>query len=75
MSKCFGLISSQIRQLLQENDQDLDSLINVIRKCRDEEDSHHEIASQDKENTLIAGISEQVIENGCKGAIEIAKRI
>jgi demethoxyubiquinone hydroxylase (CLK1/Coq7/Cat5 family) len=58
-----------------ENDQDLEPLINTIRKCRDDEDSHHTVASQDKQDTIIAGISEQIIEHGCKGAIEIAKRI
>jgi demethoxyubiquinone hydroxylase (CLK1/Coq7/Cat5 family) len=68
-------MNSQIRELLLENDKDLEPLINTIKKCRDEEDSHHTIASSDKTDTIISVISEQIIENGCKGAIEIAKRI
>lgn len=76
MSIKFILIYSQIRELVSQEDNELEPLIKVIRKCRDEEDSHREIASQGNNvDGIVTNVSEQIIQKGCKGAIEIAKRI
>lgn len=67
--------NDQIRQLMN-NPKENAELLDVIRKFRDDEMEHHDIAiaNQAEEAPFYRAVS-QVIKVGCKGAIWISERV
>ena len=70
--------NSQIRELMTatENPKDNKELLDVIQKCRDEEQEHHDTGlEQGAENAPGYSVLTQVIKTGCKTAIWLSERI
>ncbi|KAH9422452.1 ubiquinone biosynthesis monooxygenase Coq7 [Dermatophagoides pteronyssinus] len=67
---------SQIRQLLKDDVRIHQDLIENLSQIRDEEQEHHDIGQANDATKMPAyGLFDTIISNGCKVAIQIAKRI
>ncbi|OTF76631.1 coenzyme q10 biosynthesis protein-like protein [Euroglyphus maynei] len=67
---------NQIRQLLKDDLRAHQELIENISQIRDEEQEHHDVGlANDAKKMPAYSLFDAVISNGCKVAIQIAKRI
>ncbi|XP_064486947.1 5-demethoxyubiquinone hydroxylase, mitochondrial-like [Ornithodoros turicata] len=68
---------NQMRDLLaDENPTHHTELLDVIRRCRDDEQHHHDIGMEHgAEQAPLYSLLSQVIKTGCRGAIWVAERV
>ncbi|XP_043832184.1 5-demethoxyubiquinone hydroxylase, mitochondrial [Dromiciops gliroides] len=68
--------NNQIRTLMEEDPEKYEELLQIIKKCRDEELEHHDTGlDHDAELAPAYAILKGAIQVGCKAAIYLSERI
>lgn len=67
---------NQIRELLANAGEDHAELLDLLRRCRDDEQGHHDAGLEHgAEEAPLYGLLTATIKAGCRGAIWVAERI
>uniref|UniRef100_A0A224YSE0 5-demethoxyubiquinone hydroxylase, mitochondrial n=1 Tax=Rhipicephalus zambeziensis TaxID=60191 RepID=A0A224YSE0_9ACAR len=67
---------NQIRELLADAGEDHAELLDLLRRCRDDEQGHHDTGLEHgAEGAPLYGLLTAAVKAGCRGAIWVAERI